>query len=320
MAVLNAAVNTSAEKYEKFREKMQFLLSAEVVSIKRETDRVVELTVRAPMAARQFQPGQFYRIQNYETHAARIENTQLQTETISALGIHDEKNPDQLSFFIVENGASTKLISTLKAGESIAIMGPTGAKTRIPDDAQSILIIGNALAIPYLLSVGPALKKAGHTIHFMLCADKQDCFAGDRIASLVAQVIYCDNENNLLNAIKTLELQAILDVTVIGNTRLIKQVQHIRAHFNSDARFTASVYGSMQCMLKGVCAQCLQWQIDPQTGRRTKAVYACSWQHQPMEIIDIHHIDERLGQNKMQEILSDLWLMYLFEKHEVKKV
>ena len=318
--IIDTLKSTSTESYEKFREKMQFLLSAEVVSIKRETDRVVELTVRAPMAAKQFQPGQFYRIQNYEVNAARIENTQLQTETISALGIHDENTPDQLSFFIVENGASTKLIATLKPGESIAIMGPTGAKTKIHETPQTILIIGNTMAIPYLLSVGPALKKAGNAIYFILCADKKNCFAHDRIVSIIDQIIYCDDESKLSDVVNTLELQSILNVTVIGNTQLLKHVQHIRQHFNSDARFTASVYGSMQCMLKGVCAQCLQWQIDPQTGRRTKAVYACSWQHQPMEIIDIHHIDERLGQNKTQEILTDLWLMYLFEKQGVPRI
>lgn len=320
MEVLNNSAHAGDENYEKFSEKMQFLFSATVVSVNRAANNAIALTVHAPMAAKQFQPGQFYRIQNYETHSARVENTQLQTETISALGIPDEKNPDQLSFFILENGASTKLIATLKPGEPIAIMGPTGAKTKIPDVPQAILIIGNALAIPYLLSVAPALKKVGHTLYFILCADKKDCFARDRIDIVTDHVIYCDNENKINDAIKTLELRSILNVTVIGHTALLKHVQHLRQQFHPDACFTASVYGSMQCMLKGVCAQCLQWQIDPETGRRTKAVYACSWQHQPMEIVDIHHIDERLGQNKTQEILSDLWLMYLFEKHEIKRI
>ena len=320
MEVLHASVNVSDEKYEKFREKMQFLFSATVVEVNRAATNAVELIVDAPMAAKQFHPGQFYRIQNYETHAARVENTQFQTETISALGIHDEKKPDQLSFFILENGASTKLISTLKPGEPIAIMGPTGSKTKIPLTPQTLLIIGDAIAIPYLLSVGPALKKAGHILYFILCSDKENCFAFDRIASVAEKVICCDNENNISDVIKSLDLQSILNVYVIGNTMLLKRMQSLRSQFHPDALFTASVYGSMQCMLKGVCAQCLQWQIDPETGRRTKAVYACSWQHQPMEIIDIHHIDERLGQNKTQEILTDLWLMYLFEKHEVKRV
>ncbi len=60
--------------------------------------------------------------------------------------------------------------------------------------------------------------------------------------------------------------------------------------------------------------------IDPATGKRTKAVYACSWQHQPMELIDIKNIDERLLQNRTQEILSDVWLDYLFATESIERV
>lgn len=73
-------------------------------------------------------------------------------------------------------------------------------------------------------------------------------------------------------------------------------------------------------MLKGVCSQCLQWQIDPETGQRTKAVFSCSWQDQPIDIVDLSALDERLSQNQMQEQLSNLWLDYLFEKNNVKRV
>jgi hypothetical protein len=73
----------------------------------------------------------------------------------------------------------------------------------------------------------------------------------------------------------------------------------------------------MQCMLKGVCAQCLQWQIDPETGKRTKAVFACSWQDQPLELIDFDNLDERRIQNHLQEKLSSLWVDYLFEKYTI---
>jgi len=69
-----------------------------------------------------------------------------------------------------------------------------------------------------------------------------------------------------------------------------------------------------------VCAQCLQWQVDPETGKRTKAVFACSWPEQPLELIDFDNIDERQVQNKLQEQLSNLWVDYIFEENEVKRV
>ena len=75
----------------------------------------------------------------------------------------------------------------------------------------------------------------------------------------------------------------------------------------------------MQCMLKGVCAQCLQWQIDPETKQRTKAVFACSWPDQPLELIDFDNVDERQIQNKLQEQLSQLWVEHLFKQYDIQK-
>jgi hypothetical protein len=85
----------------------------------------------------------------------------------------------------------------------------------------------------------------------------------------------------------------------------------LKHSFNKNTQFSASTFSTMQCMLKGVCAQCLQWQIDPETGERTKAVFACSWQQQPMDMIDTANLTERLRQNRVSEILNAVWLEYL---------
>ena len=47
-------------------------LRARVHEVVRLTPKIIEIVVRAPMAARAFQPGQFYRLQNYETFADAI--------------------------------------------------------------------------------------------------------------------------------------------------------------------------------------------------------------------------------------------------------
>ena len=52
-------------------------LRAVVHDVVRLTPNIVEVIVRAPIAARAFQPGQFYRLQNYETLAPRTEDTVL---------------------------------------------------------------------------------------------------------------------------------------------------------------------------------------------------------------------------------------------------
>jgi hypothetical protein len=63
----------------------------------------------------------------------------------------------------------------------------------------------------------------------------------------------------------------------------------------------------MQCMMKEVCAQCLQPQIDPVTGART-VVFSCFNQDQALDRVDFPALHERLGQNGTHEKLTAQWI------------
>jgi hypothetical protein len=43
-------------------------------------------------------------------------------------------------------------------------------------------------------------------------------------------------------------------------------------------------------MMKEICAQCLQPQIDPQTGK-TRYVFSCFNQDQPLDCVDFKALD-----------------------------
>jgi hypothetical protein len=62
-------------------------------------------------------------------------------------------------------------------------------------------------------------------------------------------------------------------------------------------------------MMKEICAQCLQPQRDPQTGR-TSYVFSCFNQDQPLDCVDFHALSERLRQNTLQEKLMAQWLRH----------
>jgi hypothetical protein len=68
-----------------------------------------------------------------------------------------------------------------------------------------------------------------------------------------------------------------------------------------------SINSPMQCMMKEVCAQCLQPQIDPVTGART-VVFSCFNQDQVLDRVDFPALHERLGQNGTQEKLTAQWI------------
>jgi hypothetical protein len=63
----------------------------------------------------------------------------------------------------------------------------------------------------------------------------------------------------------------------------------------------------MQCMMKEVCAQCLQPHVDPVTGART-VVFSCFNQDQALDRVDFSALHERLYQNSLQEKVTAQWI------------
>jgi hypothetical protein len=60
-------------------------------------------------------------------------------------------------------------------------------------------------------------------------------------------------------------------------------------------------------MMKEICAQCLQKQIDPETGEE-KIVFSCFNQDQALERVDFDSLHERLGQNALAEKITAAWI------------
>jgi hypothetical protein len=69
----------------------------------------------------------------------------------------------------------------------------------------------------------------------------------------------------------------------------------------------------MQCMMKEVCAQCLQKHRDPVTGKET-VIFSCFNQDQELDSVDWENLQQRLRANSVQEKLGNLWLERLLER------
>src|SRR5208282_5551080 len=76
----------AAPSPEELRARLDDELRARVHEIIRLTPKILEIVVKAPMAARAFKPGQFYRLQNYETLASRVDGTTLAMEGLALTG------------------------------------------------------------------------------------------------------------------------------------------------------------------------------------------------------------------------------------------
>src|SRR5262249_3551874 len=121
-----------ADEWEAFRKRVEDRLTARVVAVHRLTPTIVEVVVRAPAAASNFEPGQFFRLQNFEAHAPVIEGASLLIEPLALTGAWVDARQSLLSMIALEMGGSSRLCSVLKPGEPVLAMGPTGSATELP--------------------------------------------------------------------------------------------------------------------------------------------------------------------------------------------
>jgi len=114
-------------------------------------------------------------------------------------------------------------------------------------------------------------------------------------------------------------LNEVNEIIVIGSDRMmaaVKEARHGRLKpYLPEHKAIGSINSPMQCMMKGICAQCLCKHIDAETGTNF-FVYSCFNQDQNLDEVDFPHLNARLRQNTVQEKLSSLWLDYLVDQNE----
>ena len=165
-----------------------------VQDVIRLTPTIVEVVVRAPLAARAFQPGTFYRLQNYETLAARVNGTTLAMEGLALTGASVDREKGLLSTIVLEVGGSSDLCTLLKPGEPVILMGPTGTPTETPS-RETVLLVGGGLGNAVLFSIGQQLRASGsRTIYFAGYKKLIDRYKVEEIEKAADIVVWCCDE------------------------------------------------------------------------------------------------------------------------------
>src|SRR5688500_20199348 len=94
-------------------------LRAVVNEVRRLTPTIVEVVLRAPVAARRFEPGQFYRLQNFEALALKVPGTTLAMEGLALTGAWVDREKGLISVIALEMGGSADLLAYLQPGEPV---------------------------------------------------------------------------------------------------------------------------------------------------------------------------------------------------------
>ena len=227
-------------------------------------------------------------------------------------------------------------------------MGPTGTPTEIPQ-GETVCLVGGGLGNAVLFSIAGALKAAGcRVLYFAGYRHSRDIFKRDQIEAATDVIVWCCDagpdiavhrphdvffRGNMLQAMEAygrgetpgaLRLRDCTRLIVIGSDGLMRAVKEARsaalAPYLGPHEAIGSINSPMQCMLKEVCAQCLQRHVDPTTGAQVEPVFSCFNQDQKLDCVDWANLHERLLTNSVLEKSTARWLARLLPPHAAPAV
>ncbi len=333
-----AALKLRVSERQRFFELLDTSFLARVHAVNRLTPTIVEVIIEARFAAQHFHPGQFYRLQNYERSAPTASGVRLTMEGLALTGAWVDKEKGLMSTIVLEMGVSSRLCAMLKPGEPVVLMGPTGTPTEIPQ-RETVLLAGGGLGNAVLFSIGQALRAAGCTVvYFAGFRKKEDTYRLDDLERAADQVIWAVDagapieprrpqdvsfvgnivqamdayaSGRLPNTLK-IDLKKVDRIIAIGSDRMMRAVKEARhgllqKYLKADHCAIGSINSPMQCMMKEICAQCLQRHVDPRTGKES-FIFSCYNQDQALDSVDFGHLNMRLKANAVLEKQTDLFL------------
>ena len=243
-----------------------------------------------------------------------------------------------LSLIALEIGGSSRLCSVLQPGEPVVVMGPTGSATELPENG-TVMLCGGGLGNAVLFSIGKKARSRGNrVVYFAGYKKAEDFYKRDELEAASDVLILSVDRGEPLPArrpsdrsfvgniveamlayatgrlgVQPIRLSEVGRIIVIGSDRMMAAVARARhgvlaPHLDPRHVGVGSINSPMQCMMKEVCAQCLQRHVDPATGEQKEIVFSCFNQDQLLDEMDWDNLAARLRQNTVAEKLTGLWL------------
>ncbi|MDN5247819.1 MAG: oxidoreductase [Wolbachia endosymbiont of Tyrophagus putrescentiae] len=197
---------------------------------------------------------------------------------------------------------------------------------------KNVMLVGGGVGNAVLFSIGRAyLEKGSNVLYFAGYRKLNDIFKRELIENASSIVVWTCEEGlietnraqdksfcgNIIDAmisyqaeVSDISLNTIDRIIVIGSDKMMKAVNKARKtilkpYLKADHVAISSVNSPMQCMMKEICARCVQRHVKE---GEESFVYSCSNQDQNMEFIDFDFLSGRLKQNSLQEKLTAKWL------------
>jgi NADPH-dependent glutamate synthase beta subunit-like oxidoreductase/NAD(P)H-flavin reductase len=306
----------SSNNFEALKTYFNSQFAATVKEVIHHAPGIAEIVFHAPAAAEQFRPGQFFRMQSLSDDAI---------EPLAMTGASANPLTGEISVVVLGMGASSIRAMNWQVGTQVSLMGPTGTQSEIPSN-KKVLLVGGGLGNAVLFSIGKAMRENGCEVTYFAGYRKpSDVFTPERIEAAADQVVWCCDQimpsfkkrrndrlftGNIVDALQANKdlLAGIEQLLVIGSDRMMAAValarqQAVVVGLREIPLAIASINSPMQCMMKAICGQCLQEQLNPETGE-VSYVFSCMTQDQNLDCVKFSSLAERLSQNRLTEQLS----------------
>ena len=200
------------------------------------------------------------------------------------------------------------------------------------------MLAGGGLGNAVLFSIGQAFRRAGSKVLYFAGYKKViDRYKVEEIEAAADVVVWCCDEapgfvpgrpqdkSTVDNIVETMRKYAagelgpqpipfgdadrIVAIGSDGMMNAVRMARHavLKPYLKPGHRALGSINSPMQCMMKEICAQCLQLHKDPVTGKET-VVFSCFNQDQELDRVDFANLRQRLRQNGAQEKIGALWI------------
>jgi hypothetical protein len=257
--------------------------------------------------------------------------------------VHVDTARGEVQLLVNTVGVSSRIASTLKPGDRVVLMGPTGTGLPVPENA-TVTVAGGHSAVTSTVDGAAMWRAAGNRIVFIgHFRNAERARAVQRVIEILTdQAIWVLDEgpaitlrrqqdacfvHGLAEFLQSCgEMDAPFTEWVSQTDQLIlsdhpasmetfrKALRaELKTHLKPGFDAIAAVNSPMQCMMKEVCAQCLCRHVDSETGEPSRFVFSCFNQHQPLFELDFENLQARQGQNSVQEKIANAWFGYLFD-------
>jgi hypothetical protein len=140
-------------------------------------------------------------------------------------------------------------------GDVLSLMGPTGSPMVIPEK-KTVLLLGDENALSFM---GSAMEDKG------------------------CNVFYNAPLSNVFD-----------EILILGSVTAMEEVLSKRSELKESVRISGILPSPMQCMMKGICAKCIQRHVDPATGHE-HFVFSCQKQIHVLDEVDFSMLKNRMG-------------------------